>query len=50
MVPARQNSLEGSRYRRPWYNSVRLLDGDQFWVNVTLPPGQSAETVTIPDF
>jgi hypothetical protein len=50
MVPARQNSLEGSRYRRPWYNSVRLLEGDKFWVNVVLPPGQTTETVAIPDF
>lgn len=39
MVNARQNSLEGSRYRRPWYAANRILDGDPFWVNVVLPAG-----------
>ncbi len=39
MVNARQNSLEGSRYRRPWYNQNRLLENDAFWVNVELPAG-----------
>ncbi|WP_158633226.1 hypothetical protein [Amycolatopsis sp. WAC 04182] len=39
MVPATQNSLEGSRYRRPWYAANRVLDKDKFWVNVVLPAG-----------
>ncbi|WP_158632703.1 hypothetical protein [Amycolatopsis sp. WAC 01416] len=39
MVPATQNSLEGSRYRRPWYTANRVLDKDKFWVNVVLPAG-----------
>ncbi|MEV8526356.1 NucA/NucB deoxyribonuclease domain-containing protein [Streptomyces sp. NPDC052000] len=40
MVPERQNSNEG-RARQTWYNSVRLFDGDNFWVDVTLPPANS---------
>jgi hypothetical protein len=37
MLDAQQNRLEG-RDRQTWYGSVRLWAGDQFWVNVVLPP------------
>ncbi|MEU4217318.1 hypothetical protein [Actinoplanes sp. NPDC026623] len=48
MLNARQNSLEGSRYRRPWYIQNRMLENDDLWVNVVLPAGT---TVTqIPGF
>ena len=46
MVPEAQNRNEG-RYRQSWYNSVRLFQGDKFWVKVTLPPtGAHAQAVT----
>ena len=40
MLNAVQNRLEG-RDRQTWYGSVRLWAGDQFWVNVVLPPSLS---------
>lgn len=45
MVPATQNSLEGSRYRRPWYAANRVLDKDKFWVNVVLPAGITEQEI-----
>lgn len=42
MIDARQNTAEGRDYRRPWYNDNRLLEDDQFWVRVILPPGGAA--------
>jgi hypothetical protein len=49
MVNARQNRLEGSRYRGPWYNQNRMLENDKFWVNVVLPAGVTTAT-PIPGF
>lgn len=37
MIDEDDNSLEGSTYRRPWYNDNRLLDTDPFYVEVTGP-------------
>ncbi|MGP9023106.1 NucA/NucB deoxyribonuclease domain-containing protein [Streptomyces sp. BR1] len=36
MINARQNTQEGS-FRKSWYNSNRLFDGDKFWVDILLP-------------
>lgn len=42
MLNATDNELEGSRYRRPWYNDNSLIDGDKFWVEVSGPGTTSA--------
>ncbi|MCW8102819.1 NucA/NucB deoxyribonuclease domain-containing protein [Streptomyces tauricus] len=42
MIDARQNTAEGRDYRRPWYTTNRLLENDQFWVRIILPPAGAA--------
>jgi len=37
LVDARQNRLERTKYREPWYQQNRVLDQDQYWVNVAQP-------------
>ena len=42
MINKQQNSNEGS-LRRAWYNQVRLLEKDKFWVNVVQPSGAASK-------
>jgi hypothetical protein len=43
MINENDNTLEGSRYRQPWYISSRLIDTDKFWVQATGPGTADAD-------